>query len=203
MMSISIVGLQNAALSSEPLYNPDLLRLDFSQIKTKFDPPISPSEPGEALIVRPLCPADYDKGFVQLLSQLTKVGNISKDQFLRRYTTMKACPNTYYVTVIEDTRSSHIVGSATLIVEQKFIHECAVRGRLEDVVVSDDYRGKQLGKLIIMTITLLAQHLNCYKITLDCKDRMIPLYTGLGYKLEQGGSNYMQIRFDNKKPFKL
>jgi len=50
-------------LSNEPLYNPDLLkRLDFSQSKTKFDPPISPSEPGEALIVRPLCPADYNKG---------------------------------------------------------------------------------------------------------------------------------------------
>ena len=43
-----------------------------------------------------------------------------------RYTTMKACPNTYYVTVIEDTLTGQIVGSATLVVEQKFIHECAL-----------------------------------------------------------------------------
>lgn len=113
------------------------------------------------------------------------------------YTTMKACPNTYYVTVIEDTLTNQIVGSATLVVEQKFIHECALRGRLEDVVVSDDYRGKQLGKLIIATVTLLAQHLNCYKITLDCKDNMIPFYTRLGYTLEPGNSNHMQIRFKN------
>ncbi|GFG35092.1 hypothetical protein Cfor_05024, partial [Coptotermes formosanus] len=61
------------------------------------------------------------------------------------YTTMKACPNTYFVTVIEDTSTNQIVGSATLVVEQKFIHECA-RGRVEDVVVSSNYRGKQLGK---------------------------------------------------------
>lgn len=30
---------------------------------------------------------------------------------------------------------------------------------------------------------------------------MIPFYTGLGYKLEQDSSNYMQIRFDNSEPF--
>jgi hypothetical protein len=45
------------------MYSPELLQtLDFSLSRAKFDPPISPSEPGEALIVRPLCPADYDKG---------------------------------------------------------------------------------------------------------------------------------------------
>jgi hypothetical protein len=43
-----------------------------------------------------------------------------------RYTTMNACPNTYYVTVIEDTLTGQIVGSGTLVIEQKFIHECAL-----------------------------------------------------------------------------
>jgi glucosamine-phosphate N-acetyltransferase len=53
----------------------------------------------------------------------------------------------YYVTVIEDTRSNKIIGAATLVIERKFIHGCGIRGRLEDVVVNDTYRGKQLGKL--------------------------------------------------------
>ena len=30
----------------------------------------------------------------------------------------------YFVTVIEDTRKNEIIGSATLVVENKFIHEC-------------------------------------------------------------------------------
>ena len=38
---------------------------------------------------------------------------------------MKNCQGTYYTTVIEDTETSQIIGAATLIVERKFIHECA------------------------------------------------------------------------------
>lgn len=53
----------------------------------------------------------------------------------------------YYITVIEDARINKIIGAATLITEFKFIHNCAIRGRLEDVVVNNTYRGKQLGKL--------------------------------------------------------
>ncbi|PSN48908.1 putative glucosamine 6-phosphate N-acetyltransferase [Blattella germanica] len=183
--------------ATEPLYDPDLLkRLDFSKSSTKFEPQISACQPGDGLLVRPLCLSDYDKGFIQLLGQLTKVGDITREKFLERFEKMKLCPDTYYVTVIEDTQLGRIIGSATLVVEQKFIHNCAVRGRLEDVVVSDDYRGKQLGKLIVTTISLLAQHLHCYKITLDCKDKMIPYYKSLGYKLEPESANYMQIRFE-------
>lgn len=39
---------------------------------------------------------------------------------------MKSCLGTYYVIVVEDTTKNVIVASATLVVEQKFIHECSV-----------------------------------------------------------------------------
>jgi len=39
---------------------------------------------------------------------------------------MKRCPNTYYVTVIEDVQLGQVVGAATLVVEKKFIRNCAV-----------------------------------------------------------------------------
>lgn len=184
-------------LNHEPMYDPELLKkLDFSQSPTKFNPPVTAVNPGENLLVRPLCRADYDKGFVQLLGQLTSVGDITKEQFLRRYAEMKACKDTYFITVIEDTITNRIIGAATLVIEQKFIHGCAVRGRLEDVVVNDTYRGKQLGKLIVTTVALLAKTLNCYKITLECKDKLIPFYQSIGYVLEPGNSNSMSIRFD-------
>lgn len=187
-----------AGRPSEYLYPPEILQqLDFSKSPAKFSPAISAANPGETwLLVRPLQRSDYDKGFLKILGQLTNVGNVTRIQFNDRFTQMKQNGG-YYVTVIEDTRINKIIGASTLVIEQKFIHNCAVRGRLEDVVVDDTYRGKQLGKLIVVTVSLLALELGCYKMTLDCKDKLIQFYETLGYRLEPGNSNSMTIRYDD------
>merc|ERR1719225_2059953 len=100
--------------------------------------------------------------------------------------------------VLEDRTLGKVVGAATMVRERKFIHSCGSVGRLEDVVVSDDYRGKQLGKLLVATASLLAVKLGCYKVTLNCNDKMIKFYASLGYKSEDGNSNYMCIRVQGK-----
>lgn len=173
-----------------------LLDLDFSKSPARFNPPISAANPGEQwLKVRPLQSGDFHRGFLQILSQLTSVGDVSLAQFLNRFAQMRASGD-YFVTVIVDTRYDKIIGSATLVLEHKFIHGCSVRGRLEDVVVDDTYRGKQLGKLIVVTVSLLAQRLGCYKMSLDCKDKLIPFYKSIGYVLEAGNANTMNIRYE-------
>lgn len=179
------------------LYDPAmLLSLDFFRSPANFSPRISAAVPGESwLKVRPLQSGDFHRGFLQILSQLTKVGDVSLTQFLNRFAQMRASGD-YYVTVIVDTRYDKIIGSATLVLERKFIHGCATRGRLEDVVVDDTYRGKQLGKLIVVTVSLLAEQLGCYKMSLDCKDKLIPFYKSIGYTLEPGNANTMNIRYE-------
>ncbi|KAG8222129.1 hypothetical protein J437_LFUL002126 [Ladona fulva] len=189
----------DAMTEDDYLYDPAIVqRLDFSKCLVKFNPQISAAYPGPGMRVRPLKASDYDRGFVRLLGQLTDIGEISRDAFFRRFAEMKKCPNTYFVTVIEDTVTSNyassIIGAATLVIEQKFIHGCAMRGRLEDVVVNDTYRGRQLGKLIVATIIMLAREFSCYKISLDCKDRLIPFYQSLGFALEPGNANSMTMR---------
>lgn len=66
------------------LYDPNLLtKLDFGRSITKFSSPITAVNTGEKwLKVRPLQVGDYDRGFLQLLSQLTSVGSVSRDDFL-------------------------------------------------------------------------------------------------------------------------
>lgn len=66
------------------MYDANLLtKLDFSHSKAKFSPQITAVNTGENwLKVRPLQVGDYDRGFLQLLSQLTTVGNVSREDFL-------------------------------------------------------------------------------------------------------------------------
>ncbi|XP_011882164.1 PREDICTED: glucosamine 6-phosphate N-acetyltransferase isoform X1 [Vollenhovia emeryi] len=94
------------------LFNPTILdRLPISHVA--------------GLLIRPLKSTDYDKGFLVLLSQLTDVGNVTKEQFLNRFYSMKAAGG-YYVVVIEDVNSGKVIACASLVVEQKFIHNCSL-----------------------------------------------------------------------------
>uniref|UniRef100_G3MPI5 Glucosamine 6-phosphate N-acetyltransferase n=1 Tax=Amblyomma maculatum TaxID=34609 RepID=G3MPI5_AMBMU len=152
------------------------------------------------LRVRPLSSGDYDRGFLELLTQLTVGGDVSREQFLDRFRAMKAAPDTYYVTVIEDADRGTVIASATLFAELKFIRGLATRGHVEDVVVSSDYRGRNLGKLLIQTLVRLGKRLGCYRLTLDCKDTVVKFYANNGFVLEPGSANSMSLRFATPLP---
>lgn len=178
-----------------PMYDPSLLQeLDWSENTVTFSPAISPANPGNGLVLRPLCSTDVNRGFFKVLSQLTETGVVSPEQFTKTFEVMKNSGD-YYVTVVEDTSVGQIVATATLIIEHKFTHSCAKRGRIEDVVVSGECRGKQLGKLLTSTLTLLSKRLNCYKITLECLPKNVAFYKKFGYSVSE--ENYMYQRFFN------
>ncbi|XP_043930335.1 glucosamine 6-phosphate N-acetyltransferase isoform X1 [Protopterus annectens] len=180
-------------LDETPLFDPRFLQeLDWSQNTASFSPVISPLNPGEGLVLRPLCTADFNRGFFKVLSQLTEVGEVTPEQFIKKFEHMKKSGD-YYSVVVEDTGLGHIVATATLIIEHKFIHSCAKRGRVEEVVVSDACRGKQLGKLLMSVLTLLSKKLGCYKITLECLPKNVAFYEKFGYS--SSAEVYMQKRF--------
>ena len=120
---------------------------------------------------------DFNKGYLQLLEQLTIVGNISKEEFLKIYGNIGS--NIY---VYEDLEAQKIIASATLLIEQKFIHNGGKVGHLEDVVVDSNYRGFRIGQKIIQKIINLAKENNCYKLIADCKTDLIPFYQKNGFQ---------------------
>lgn len=58
-----------------PLYDPDLL--DKFDLGERYN--ILKQDP--VLKVRPLCISDYSRGFLNLLKELTEVGDITQEQF--------------------------------------------------------------------------------------------------------------------------
>jgi len=186
------------------LYDPKLLsRVTFAKSNQKFRPNIpGPMNPGPGLKVRPLSSGDFDRGYIRLLGQLTEVGEISKADYQVKFNRMKSS-GSYFITVIIDTELDLVIGAGTIIVEQKFIHSCGERGIIEDIVVSDQYRGKQLGKLVVATLIELGREIGCYKITLNCKDDLVKWYNGFGLRCEPGNANFMTIRVPQNPQSKL
>lgn len=65
-------------LDETPLFEPSLLQeLDWSSNTVSFSPSISPSSPGEGLVLRPLCTADFNRGeSTSGWTTVTHVGNV-------------------------------------------------------------------------------------------------------------------------------
>ena len=150
------------------------------------------------------------------------VSNFVFCDFLARFYDMKNTADTYYVTVIVDKKLDKIIGSGTILREKKFIHECGSviqhqgrntnsylllicrfvshfqKGIIEDIIVNNTYRGKQLGKIIIASLIEIGKAIGCYKITLNCKDDLIKFYNQFGLVCENGNANFMQVRIPSK-----
>uniref|UniRef100_A0A8C5P4M8 Glucosamine 6-phosphate N-acetyltransferase n=1 Tax=Jaculus jaculus TaxID=51337 RepID=A0A8C5P4M8_JACJA len=90
----------------------------------------------------------------------------------------------YDVTVVEDVTLGQIIATATLITEHKCIHSCAKRGRVEEGVVSNEHRGKELCQFL-STHNLLSKKLNCYKIALECLPQNVGFYKKFGYTVSE------------------
>lgn len=133
-------------------------------------------------IFRQLKVSDY-KQYISLLSQLTEVGNITEKMFTERLTTIRNNPN-LHIYVISDEENDELIASGTIYIEPKFIHMCSNIGHIEDIVVSNKYRGKKYGNLLIQFLIDLSRREKCYKIKLACKEKNIGFYDKCNFKKE-------------------
>lgn len=135
---------------------------------------------------------DYEKGYFELLSQLTVAPKVSFQKFSDAFQKIQKSSNTF-IRVIEDYESQIIIGSSTVIIEQKFLRECRSVGHIEDVVVHKDYRKQGLGNILIQGLIDLCKSLDCYKIILDCSPENVYFYEKCG--LQKSDSHNMVLYF--------
>jgi len=139
------------------------------------------------IIIREIEENDLEKGFLESLDFLRNASDIDKNKAKEILKKIKQNPNHIIHVAIDDKK---IVGSTTLLIEQKFIHDGGLVGHIEDVVVRKDYEGKGIGIKLVTSMLECAKEKNCYKTILDCKDDVKRFYERIGFKRESNCMRY-------------
>jgi len=137
--------------------------------------------------IREIEEGDLEKGFLETLDFLRKASDIDKNKAKEILKKIQQNSNHIIHVAVDDNK---IVGSTTLLIEQKFIHDGGLVGHIEDVVVRKDYEGKGIGIKLVTSLLERAKEKNCYKTILDCKDDVKQFYERIGFKRESNGMRY-------------
>ena len=129
--------------------------------------------------IRNLQKTDYNKNYLNLLEQLTKVDK-EKITFEKFKNFIDDLNKNHKIIVIEF--KNKIVATGTILIENKIIHGLSKVAHIEDIVVDEESRGMGLGKKIISFLIDIAEKENCYKVILNCKNKYIKFYEKCGLK---------------------
>lgn len=83
-----------------------------------------------------------------------------------------------FIVRYEDT----IVGTGSVLVEDKLIHDIGRAAHIEDIVIDKDFRGLGLAKHLMEVLIQCSKDEGCYKIILDASDDVKMFYEKLGFK---------------------
>ena len=131
-------------------------------------------------IARTLEKNDYNKNYLPLLKQLTTIepDKITRDMFNAFVDNLT---DKHLIYVIEEPNLHIIIGTITLLIETKLIHNMGLVGHIEDVVVDSNFRGLGLSKLLVNKAVEVAKNYGCYKVILDCNNTNKPVYEKCGF----------------------
>ena len=85
------------------------------------------------LIIRKIIESDLENGFLESLDNLRQTSNLEQNSV--RNILKKILENENHIIHVAELNGK-IVGSTTLLIEQKFIHEGGIVGHIEDLVVN-------------------------------------------------------------------
>ena len=133
----------------------------------------------EKIEIREIGEDCIEKGFLETLDFLRNASGLDKNKTKEILKKIKQNPDHIIHVAIDDKK---IVGSTTLFIEQKFIHDGGLVGHIEDVVVRKDYEGKGIGMKLVISLLDVAKQRRCYKTILNCEDSLKQFYEKIGFK---------------------
>jgi len=131
--------------------------------------------------IRPLEITDHAKGFLALLRQLTVSPDLEQEHFETIWRQVASNDN-YLILVYEDQVPGRIIGTGTLFIEDKFIHQGQKVGHIEDLVVDQQQRQQGIASQILQQLITYARDHNCYKVILNCHPELTIFYQKNGFE---------------------
>ena len=126
---------------------------------------------------------DIDKGFLDVLENLVPP-DISNKEHAKNILQKIKMNSLHKIFVAEDDSNGKVVGTATLLIEPKFINKGMQVGYIEDVSVRKEYEGLGIGsKLVTYATNYAISREGCRKVLLYCSEKTKPFYEKLGYRL--------------------
>jgi glucosamine-phosphate N-acetyltransferase len=118
--------------------------------------------------------------YLNLLNQLTTVfkDDEEKNKMINDFDIkIKQINNHIFILLDGD----NIIGSISVLLESKIIHNFGICGHIEDVVIDSNYRGYKLGNKLLNHAINFCKNKSCYKIILNCKKELINFYKKNGF----------------------
>lgn len=132
----------------------------------------------ESIFLRELTFSDYEK-YLKLMLEFTNYSyDITPEQFQITLDKM----NTNNINkIIVLVNNNNIIGAGTIFRIEK-LHNNPI-GQIEDVIISEKYRNKGYGNIIIKQLVDIGlNEMHCYKIILNCLDHNIKFYEKCGFQ---------------------
>jgi glucosamine-phosphate N-acetyltransferase len=133
-------------------------------------------------VLRPLEQGDFTRGFLETLENLVPV-NLTPEEATHIWRGRNAAG----VRTVVAVEGDRVIGTASLILEHKFIHRGGTIGHIEDVAVHPAHGGKGVGSAAVRFLVELARDSGCYKVILSCSDQNLAFYSKIGFRRHDNG----------------
>ena len=134
-------------------------------------------------MIRNLKNTDY-KQYIKLIDS-----NISEKHFNTFLTDV--LNKNHLIIVIEEEKDDYkkIIGSGTLLVEEKLTYGGCKMGHIENIFINSEHRNNGHGEDIVKYLLNIAKIMGCYRVDLNCHSKLEKFYKKNNFSIDNISMN--------------